>query len=88
MYGVNNLKGSWKLPDYKAGQRYTDSYRVAARFLAWAEHNGHPRLVNALDHAARARTYAPALWQRQTGQTLDELWAAYAANPAVPLTYQ
>ncbi len=88
VYGVNNLKGDWKLPDYKAGQNYTNSYRIMARFLAWAEKNGHPNLVDALDRAARAGTYSPELWRQKTGKTLDELWAAYAANPVVLLTYR
>jgi len=87
-YGVNNVRGEWKLPDYKAGQNYTNSYRVMARFLVWLEQHGHPKIVDALDAAARTRTYTPAVWQRQTGQSLDELWAAYAANPTVKLTYR
>jgi len=88
VYGVNNKAGSWALPAYKAGQNYTDSYRVVARFLAWLTQHGYPKLVNELDAAARTRTYSPAIWQQKTGKTLDELWAAYAAQPAVQLTYR
>ena len=87
-YGVNNVKGNWKLPDYKAGQSYTNSYRIMARFLVWLEQNGHPRIVQELDKAARTGTYSPELWKQKTGNTLDELWASYAANPAVKLTYR
>ena len=87
-YGVNNAKGNWTLPAYKAGQSYTNSYRITARFLVWLEQNGHPKLVNDLDQAARTRTYSPKLWQQKTGKTLDELWAAYAVNPTVALTYR
>lgn len=87
-FGVNNARGQWTLPDYKAGQSYTNSYRVTARFLVWLEQHGHPKLVDALDRAARTRTYSPTLWRQQTGKTLDELWAAYAAQPAVQLTYR
>lgn len=86
VYGAHNQAGNWKLPAYQAGQRYTSSYRVMARFLVWLEQHGHPRVVNALDAAARTRTYSPALWPPQTGQTLEELWTAYAAAPAVQLT--
>lgn len=82
-FGVNNGPGHWTLPDYKPGQNYTNSYRVVARFLVWLERHGHPRLVDKLDRAARAGTYAPAIWRQQTGQSLDELWAAYAASPAL-----
>lgn len=86
-YGVNNVQGHWALPDYKAGQQYTNSYRIVARFLVWLEQHGHPALVTKLDAAARTRTYSAALWQQQTGHTLDELWASYAAAPAVKLAY-
>ncbi|WP_369076542.1 basic secretory protein-like protein [Hymenobacter nivis] len=61
---------------------------MMARFLVWLEQHGHPKIVTALDAAARNRIYSPEIWQQQTGQTLDELWAAYAANPAVQLTYR
>ena len=88
VYGVNNVKGSWALPAYKAGQSYTNSYRIMARFLVWLEKNGHPAIVNELDKAARTRTYSPELWQQKTGKTLDELWTAYATNPGVELTYR
>jgi hypothetical protein len=54
----------------------------------WLGQHGYPKLVNKLDAAARTRTYSPALWQQQTGKTLDELWAAYAAAPAVQLIYR
>jgi hypothetical protein len=88
VYGVNNQAGSWKLPDYKEGQNYTNSYRIMARFLVWLDQHGYPKLVNQLDAAARTRTYTPEIWKQKTGKTLDELWAAYAAQPAVQLTYR
>jgi len=88
VYGVNNQAGNWKLPDYKVGQSYTNSYRTMARFLVWLGQHGYPKLVNQLDAAARTRTYTPEIWQQQTGKTLDALWAAYAAQPTVQLTYR
>ncbi|TVT39254.1 secretory protein [Hymenobacter setariae] len=88
VYGVNNQAGNWKLPEYKEGQSYTNSYRIMARFLVWLDQHGYPKLVNQLDNAARTRTYTPEIWKQQTGKTLDELWAAYAAAPAVQLTYR
>jgi hypothetical protein len=88
VYGVNNQAGNWKLPEYKEGQSYTNSYRTMARFLVWLDQHGYPKLVNQLDNAARTRTYTPDIWKQQTGKTLDELWAAYAAAPAVQLTYR
>ncbi len=87
-YGVNNVKGNWTLPAYKAGQNYTNSYRITARFLVWLEKNVRGTLVNELDQAARAGTYSPAIWRQKTGKNLDELWASYAAHPAVQLAYR
>lgn len=87
--GINNQQGKWALPDYKEGQSYTNSYRITARFLAWLEQNGYPKIVNEMDAALRAHAYSPELWQQKTGKTLDELWAAYTANPtAVKLAYK
>jgi hypothetical protein len=88
VYGVNNKAGNWALPAYQASQHYTNSYRIVARFLVWLDQHGYPKLVNELDAAARTRTYTPEIWQQKTGKTLDELWAAYAAQPAVQLTYR
>jgi hypothetical protein len=88
VYGITNKSGNWTLPDYKVGQSYTNSYRIMARFLVWLDQHGYPKLVNELDAAARTRTYTPGIWKQKTGKTLDELWAAYAAQPAVKLTYR
>lgn len=87
-YGVNNVAGKWTLPDYKEGQSYTNSYRVTARFLVWLEEQGHTKLVNKLDAALRSHTYMPELWKEVTGKTVEELWAEYAKNPAVKLSYK
>jgi hypothetical protein len=83
VYGVNNEAGRWKLPAFKAGARYTDAYKVTARFLVWLEKNGHPGIVVRLDKAARAGTYSAALWTRLTGKTVDELWDDYSRDPAI-----
>jgi len=32
-FGVNNPAAKWALPAYKSTQKYTDAYRVTARFL-------------------------------------------------------
>ncbi len=88
IYGVNNVKGKWTLPDYKDGHHYTNSYRITARFLVWLEQTGHKTLVNQLDKASRDHVYTPELWKTITGKTLDELWSDYAKNPTVQLSYQ
>lgn len=81
-------KGSGGTSIIEAVNCYSNSYRITARFLVWLEQHGYPKLVNALDRAARLRTYSSGIWQRQTGRTLDELWAAYTAEPAVQLAYR
>jgi hypothetical protein len=88
VYGVNNLKSQWTLPDYKPAQSYTNAYRVTARFLLWVEKNYNKDLVDKLDHALRAGTYQPDLWVKLTGKTLDELWSDYGKNPSLELTYK
>jgi len=81
-FGVDNAGAGWSLPDVTPAHHYTTSYRVTARFLVWLEAR-HPGLVKALDAAMRTSTYSAELWARETGQTVDELWAAYVADPAL-----
>jgi hypothetical protein len=88
VYGVNNLKSQWTLPDYKPTQSYTNAYRVTARFLLWVEKNYNKDLVDKLDYALRAGTYQPDLWVKLTGKTVDELWNDYGKNPSLELTYK
>ena len=88
VYGVNNLKSQWTLPDYKPTQNYTNAYRVTARFLLWVEKHDHKDLVDKLDHALRAGTYHSDLWVKLTGKTLDQLWSDYGKDPSIELTYK
>ena len=88
VYGVNNLKSRWTLPDYKPTQSYTNAYRVTARFLLWVEKHHRKNLVDKLDSALRAGTYRPDLWVKLTGKTVDELWSEYGKNPSLELTYR
>jgi hypothetical protein len=83
-FGIDNAGGDWSLPDVTEHQHYTDSYRVMARFLIWLEARRKPDLVKTLDAALRAKRYTPQLWARETGASLDELWAQYVADPAIP----
>ena len=82
-FGVNNEAAKWTLPNYKAGQSYTNAYRVTARFLLWLEEKVKPGIVKEFDSELRRHTYTDAAWQQQTGKTLDELWKSYTENPAV-----
>lgn len=81
--GVDNAGGDWRLPDYNARQSYKDAYRVTARFFVWLEKNYEKDLVKKLDKAMRTNTYTKGFWKKETGKNVDELWAAYAANPVI-----
>ena len=82
-YGQNNAAGGWSLPEYASNQRYTDSYRVTARFLAWCEKR-YSSIVNQLDSALRRNAYQGNTWAQITGgKSLDQLWFDYSRNPAL-----
>ena len=83
VYGVNNGKGKWTLPEYRPTQHYTNAYRVTARFLLWVEQHYNKELVDKLDSALRAGTYQPSLWVKLTGKTVDELWTDYSKDPSI-----
>jgi Plant Basic Secretory Protein. len=87
-YGINNLKGNWLLPDFQPDQHYTNAYRITARFFIWLEKNVKAGLVDSLDKAARAGTYAPQLWTTLTGKTVDDLWQEYGRRPRLELSYR
>ncbi|GAB2692041.1 hypothetical protein GCM10027037_14230 [Mucilaginibacter koreensis] len=82
-FGINNAAANWKLPDYKAGQSYENSYRITARFLLWIEQHVKKGVVKELDKQMREHTYTADSWKKLTGKTLDELWQAYVASPAL-----
>lgn len=82
--GVDNAGAGWKLPDYAENQKYTNSYRITARFLVWLEHSGYPGIVGKLDRAGREKTYNNGeIWVKLAGKTVDELWADYSKSPAM-----
>ncbi|WP_261387715.1 basic secretory family protein [Chitinophaga pinensis] len=82
-YGVNNSAAGWSLPAFSSSQSYTNSYRVTARFLAWLENHVSSTIVTNLNTALRNHTYTANTWVTLTGKTVDQLWADYAANPAL-----
>ncbi len=88
VYGVNNVKSRWTLPNYKASQSYVNAYRVTARFLVWVEKTKNKKVVDKLDAALRDGTYKPDLWVKLTGKTVEELWKEYGAGPDLSLTYK
>lgn len=82
-FGVDNPGAGWAMPAFKTDQSYTNSYRITARFFTWIETHMKKGFVKTLDQAMRAKTYTPAIWKKQTGKTIDELWLAYSQNPAI-----
>lgn len=80
--GVDNAGANWKLPDYKSTQSYKDAYRVTARFFVWVDKQHHGT-IKKLNTAMRTKTYTDGFWEKETGKTVDALWAQYAANPTV-----
>ena len=82
-FGVDNPGAKWTLPAFKPTQSYENSYRITARFLVWIEKGIKPDLVKDLDKQLREHTFTNDSWKKETGKTLDELWTAYAANPAI-----
>jgi hypothetical protein len=86
-HGRLNRLGCWALQRYEPSQSYTDAYGVTARFFLWLELRD-PIMVD-LDAELRAGTYTDAFWEEATGMTIDELWAAYAADDArAPAVYR
>jgi len=82
-FGINNTASGWKLTEYKAGQSYTNAYRITARFLVWAEKNKNRKLVKKLDEAMRDATYTADIWVKLTGKSVEDLWTAYTLNPVI-----
>ncbi|MGC4103331.1 basic secretory protein-like protein [Ferruginibacter sp.] len=82
-FGVDNAGAGWSLPDYKPTQHYDNAYRVTARFLLWIEKNVKKGIVKKLDDGLRKHIYTDVVWIALTGKNLDQLWEAYAKNPAI-----
>jgi len=82
-FGVANEAAKWRFPDFKSTQNYDNAYRTTARFLYWVETKVKKGTVKKLDGLMRNHTYTDASWTNLTGESVDELWKEYAANPAI-----
>ncbi|GAA4313677.1 hypothetical protein GCM10023149_09530 [Mucilaginibacter gynuensis] len=82
-FGVDNAGAHWSLPEFKSTQNYDNSYRVTARFFEWIEKKVKAGTVKKFDGMMRDHTFNDNTWKEVTGKTVDELWKAYAANPAI-----
>ena len=82
-FGVNNAAAKWSLTAYKPTQKYTDAYRVTARFLVWIEEKVRPGIVKDFNKQLRLHQFTDDSWKAETGKTLDELWKSYTENPEI-----
>jgi hypothetical protein len=57
-----------------AKAKYTDSYRTAARFLAWIEKTHDKNIVQTLNQACRKGEYTAEVFKDATKKSLDDLW--------------
>lgn len=82
-YGVDNDGSGWELPDFSKDHKYTDAYRVTARFFYWIEKNVNPNAIKEMDKVMRSGKYKEKdeSWKDITGKTIDELWEMYSKNP-------
>lgn len=87
-FGVDNVGSKWFLPNFKSTQSYKDSYRVTARFFEWMDQKIKSGMIVQIDEALRNGSFKPTIWADMSGgKSLDELWAAYAADPDLHLVY-
>lgn len=83
-YGVDNAGAGWSLPNLDTTKhKYTDSYRVTARFFKWIEAKVKPGTIKAINANLRDHSYTADDWKKLTGKTLDELWEDYKLDPRI-----
>lgn len=82
-FGVDNPGANWTLPALKPEHSYKNSYRITARFFVWMEDKVKPGIIKTIDKQLRDHTYTVESWNKLTGKSLDELWAAYVQNPSI-----
>ena len=63
-----------------ARARYDASYRVTANFLNWVTEKYDAELIRKLNAAAREGRYSEALWKELTGNSLQDLGAAWKTD--------
>ena len=80
-YGMDNKRSGWELPSLQQNHKYSDSYRITARFFDWLENRVNRQIIRRLDTAMRDGKYSADFWKQQTGYDLDTLWACYQLAP-------
>lgn len=71
---------SFSLPDYTNTQKYTDAYRVTARFFVWLDQNVDSTFLEQLQEGLKCEAYTAQLFVKITGKTVDELWQMYVES--------
>jgi predicted alpha-1,2-mannosidase len=72
----------WMQKQKRVGH-YNDSYRVTANFLNWVSENYDRDIVPKLNAAMREGKYKDAIWEQNTGKTVEALgseWEKYVAT--------
>jgi predicted alpha-1,2-mannosidase len=87
IYGINNVKGGWTMPDVLPTHSYNNSYRITARFFIWITQNYKSDFITTLDGMIRQKKYSENTWKELTGKSVEELWKDYVAKPAITFTY-
>jgi hypothetical protein len=83
-YGLYNYQTGWApLGPPGSGASYTNAYGTTARFFVWLENHRRSNLSDELNAVCMAGTYSPDFWVDKFGETIDQLWADYIANPAL-----
>lgn len=75
-----NYDPGFVLYNYASNQKYTDSYRITARFFIWIEDNVQETFVEQFHEALKCEPYSAKFFVRITGYTVDELWQMYAES--------
>ena len=88
VYGINNVRGKWTMPDLTEEHNYDNSYRITARFFIWITQHYAAEFITKLDEQIRQKKYTDNSWKELTGKTLTELWEEYKLNPAITFTYR
>jgi hypothetical protein len=87
VFGINNVNANWTLTAFSNDQSYKNGYRITARFFVWLEKHKDAHLMKKLDEVLRHGAYNDNTWVKLTGESADQLWAEYAANPALDVEY-
>lgn len=89
LYGPRREETLRSASKYIPNTTYTsDPYDTGSRFLFWIAQNKRPDIVDKLNRLLQANAYTPDSFKQLTGQTLDQLWAAYQADSGRVFTIQ